>query len=452
MKQTFHLQGILLWSVAAFNKKFPKLDPERDLHLSWESHKMPDDTEVEGWRMQDDGERPLPPGVTAMSREYEKAVDLVTEVDNGSDVLDPQQQRDNFKHQCQKRVGGQQAVTLADAVAKMKAVAELEAKQAAATADADPGAAGVDKEKGGPLPDIAMGINNADADDDWDDLGDFETRQSSAAPAQAKAGATSGKKQRTGQSPQTPGQSGQGSSPGGKKLPGTGKLPKTTPPSSTGARAGKAVGSTPTATGVGVRKKLKFVLGGGASSKGGKKSECVAHEIATEYQELLDRIQAADDKSPTSVDIEAIITGWGRRKGCLVAAKRLDDVEVVNDIVIECTMVKRAMFLFENIEDPSNGLSNAQQFEELMLRLESKDAFAHLPNAWMVQRQRAQARVAFCSKDVASVMESMSADKLKDLGMDAETASTEQMQLWSEQLKAVFNFVCFGLPCLVIHL
>jgi hypothetical protein len=73
LKLTYNLSGFLVWSTSAFFNRFgPQIDPVRDMSAKWHSEKMPDGALVEGWLTDDDGVRPLAPGVVAVGRTFEK--------------------------------------------------------------------------------------------------------------------------------------------------------------------------------------------------------------------------------------------------------------------------------------------------------------------------------------------------------------------------------------------
>ena len=84
IKQTVHLTGFVYWSIAAIQERWPGIDPVRDLHAKWESLDIPGTGEIiEGYKILDDGYRPLPFGARLVDRAFERNVEHKVTVDDG---------------------------------------------------------------------------------------------------------------------------------------------------------------------------------------------------------------------------------------------------------------------------------------------------------------------------------------------------------------------------------
>ena len=101
VKETYHLQGDLIYPRAAFVTEY-KMEPA-EMGKKQETINLPNGTVIVGFRVPDHGRRPLPPDVISVSRSYEKELKLDTLIDDGTDTWDNTQQRDNFLHLAKQR-------------------------------------------------------------------------------------------------------------------------------------------------------------------------------------------------------------------------------------------------------------------------------------------------------------------------------------------------------------
>lgn len=130
---------------------------------------------------------------------------------------------------------------------------------------------------------------------------------------------------------------------------------------------------SPMASGAPRRQELKRKRDEDRLLNGPPKKKCkvgsVVESIEKEYDAMLKTLQEDKDDGLKSHSANAIIGTWGRKKGCLVAAKRHEDIEYVDDIIGEAKIICRALYLGENLECSKNGLSNAAQLGEILHRL-----------------------------------------------------------------------------------
>ena len=168
MLQTFTLGGYCIWPKESFALEFPTVDAVRDMKLSWVSESFPDGSAVRGWKIDDDGKRPLPRGVVPVVKQYQKEVELAVIVDDGQDTQDANQQKDNYKHQAKLRAPAMAATTLADCRDKAVSLKARDDKaqatvteEAAASSDAVKDVAMQDREE-----DVDKGIMDGEYGDD----------------------------------------------------------------------------------------------------------------------------------------------------------------------------------------------------------------------------------------------------------------------------------------------
>ena len=99
--EIFDLPGALLYPPDIFQREFGQEGSDMGYALKdW-------DTPIGPWRayrVKDHGRRPLPPGVIPIRKQVTREARLGRIIDDGSDVLDKDQQRDVFRHQAQHRV------------------------------------------------------------------------------------------------------------------------------------------------------------------------------------------------------------------------------------------------------------------------------------------------------------------------------------------------------------
>jgi hypothetical protein len=99
--ESFHMQGDLFYTVDAFRKEFKSEGYEQGFEKVIQPTPL---GTLEGFRVKDHGRRPLPEGVLAITKVWQKEVALNKEIDNNEDMLDAQQLSSNFQHQAGLRI------------------------------------------------------------------------------------------------------------------------------------------------------------------------------------------------------------------------------------------------------------------------------------------------------------------------------------------------------------
>ena len=173
VREVVGLASYCLWSVDAFAERFPNIDAVKDMRLKYVTITAPTGESSEGWKMNDDGVRPLPFGVVPVARTFERQVDHSTTIDDGSDVLDANQLKDNFNNAVNRRISAGAKVTIQDCQAKQQAMDELKKAEENPQEDDDEETVG---EGGGAAPtggtgkkDIVMGrAEEIDPDAEFD--------------------------------------------------------------------------------------------------------------------------------------------------------------------------------------------------------------------------------------------------------------------------------------------
>ena len=385
-------------------------------------------------------------------------------IDDGQDSVDAAQQKDNFREQCRERFSGMSAssVTMEEA---QRMEDEMSGK-GKCHEDNETGAAGKSEPATGVAktdePGMTGGAPSADANYEQLIYGD-DLEANTGAQTQTSKLPKSGKSA----CPKTSG--GQKAQP----WPGRSDRDRSRSPRRTGGGGGGRAGTTrPSVGGGGCASDVAGASGGARPGGGGgggaggrkrtsaaaglpaigigrnvsKKTEKVKEEIEQEYAELKEQIKADKKDDQVSADKVAVkLTSWGRRKGCLSAAKRLADMEDVQEICKEATQVQQVIQLYGSLSsnEATNGdsvaLTHAAQYVHVFNSLKELPIHECFPLRYTIVAKTAQASLDLNSGQVEKVIDGLSFASFKQAGSSDTEALDTIYGFWKQFVHGVMH-------------